>query len=260
MAHQAPLSRQEYWSEFLCPPPGDLPSSGTEPLSHVSCISRPVLYPWGLPWWFSRWRIHLQCGRFGFSPWVGKILWRRERLPTPACWPGEFHGASERLCDVHFHFSTDGAARDALWGPGTGIKGSTRRPGPPWLCLCWLCSLTQSRPTPGEQQPATLLCPWYLPGKNTGVGCYLPEGSSWPRDWTCISCIGRWILHGFRGSWIHSGLCQSLVSAMYGCPLRDGAHLQSLFGKCTDFFCILPSLNFCSLTNSYLTPNLYTLR
>ena len=24
--------------------------------------------------------------------WVGKITWRRERLPTPAFWPGEFHG------------------------------------------------------------------------------------------------------------------------------------------------------------------------
>ena len=24
--------------------------------------------------------------------WVGKIPWRRERLPTPAFWPGEFHG------------------------------------------------------------------------------------------------------------------------------------------------------------------------
>ena len=24
--------------------------------------------------------------------WVGKISWRRERLPTPAFWPGEFHG------------------------------------------------------------------------------------------------------------------------------------------------------------------------
>ena len=22
----------------------------------------------------------------------GKILWRRERLPTPVFWPGEFHG------------------------------------------------------------------------------------------------------------------------------------------------------------------------
>ena len=123
-------------------------------------------------------------------------------------------------------------------------------------CACAVLTHSVIRPTPGEQQPATLLCPWYLPGKNTGVGCCLPEGSSWPRDWTCVSCIGRWILHGFRGSWIRSGLCQSLVSAMYGCPLRDGACLQSLFGKCTDFFCILPSLNFCSLTNSYLTPNL----
>ena len=25
-------------------------------------------------------------------PWVGKIPWRREPLPTPVFWPGEFHG------------------------------------------------------------------------------------------------------------------------------------------------------------------------
>ena len=34
----------------------------------------------------------LQCGRPGFDPWVGKIPWRREGLPTPVFWPGEFHG------------------------------------------------------------------------------------------------------------------------------------------------------------------------
>ena len=28
----------------------------------------------------------------GFDPWGGKILWRREKLPTPIFWPGEFHG------------------------------------------------------------------------------------------------------------------------------------------------------------------------
>jgi len=27
----------------------------------------------------------------GFDTWVGKIPWRRERLPTPVFWPGEFH-------------------------------------------------------------------------------------------------------------------------------------------------------------------------
>ena len=28
----------------------------------------------------------------GFDPWAGKIPWRREQLPTPVFWPGEFHG------------------------------------------------------------------------------------------------------------------------------------------------------------------------
>ena len=27
-----------------CPPPGDLPDPGTEPVSHASCIGRQVLY------------------------------------------------------------------------------------------------------------------------------------------------------------------------------------------------------------------------
>ena len=26
------------------------------------------------------------------DPWVGKIPWKRESLPTPVFWPGEFHG------------------------------------------------------------------------------------------------------------------------------------------------------------------------
>ena len=37
VAHQAPMSmgfsRQEYWSGFPCPPPGDLPDPGMEPAS-----------------------------------------------------------------------------------------------------------------------------------------------------------------------------------------------------------------------------------
>ena len=33
-------------------------------------------------------RIRLACGRPGFNPWVGKISWGRERLPTPVFWPG----------------------------------------------------------------------------------------------------------------------------------------------------------------------------
>jgi len=54
----------------------------------------------GLPWWLS--------GRPGFDPWVGKIPWRREWLPTPISWPGELHGlygvakSWTRLSDFHF--------------------------------------------------------------------------------------------------------------------------------------------------------------
>ena len=38
------ILRQEYWSGLPCPPPGDLPNPGTEPVSCRSYISRQVLY------------------------------------------------------------------------------------------------------------------------------------------------------------------------------------------------------------------------
>ena len=49
-------------------------------------------------WWLRQPRICLQCGRPGFDSWVGKIPWRRERVPTPLFWPGEvrgLHGVTE---------------------------------------------------------------------------------------------------------------------------------------------------------------------
>ena len=55
----------------------------------------------------------LQCGRPRFHPWVGKIPWRREMLPTTVFWPRETHGlygpwdckaldTTERLSLLHF--------------------------------------------------------------------------------------------------------------------------------------------------------------
>ena len=67
---------------------GLIPGSGRSP---EEGIGNPFQYSW-TPWWQSWSRIHLQCGRPGFDPWVGKILWRGERLPTLVFWPGEFHG------------------------------------------------------------------------------------------------------------------------------------------------------------------------
>ena len=45
-----------------------------------------------LPCWLKWYRICLQYGRPGFDPWVGKIPWRRERLPTLIFLSAEFHG------------------------------------------------------------------------------------------------------------------------------------------------------------------------
>ena len=53
-----------------------------------------------------------QCRRPGFDPWIGKIPWRREKLPTPVFWPGEFRGPyspwGRKELDTpenfHFHF------------------------------------------------------------------------------------------------------------------------------------------------------------
>ena len=43
----------------------------------------------GLPWWLRKERIHLQCKRPGFSPWVGTIPWRRTWQATSVFLPGE---------------------------------------------------------------------------------------------------------------------------------------------------------------------------
>ena len=46
----------------------------------------------GLPWWLGWHGICLQCRRLRFNPWVRRIPWRREWLPTPVFLPGEFRG------------------------------------------------------------------------------------------------------------------------------------------------------------------------
>ena len=46
-------------------------------------------------------------------------------------------------------------------------------------------------------QPARLLCPWNFPGQEYWSGLLFPFPGyrPHPMDWTCISCIGRWVLY-----------------------------------------------------------------
>ena len=58
----------------------------------LECSVPSIIGNYRLPWWLRWSRIHLQCGRPGFDPWVGKIPWRRKWQPTPVFLLGESHG------------------------------------------------------------------------------------------------------------------------------------------------------------------------
>ena len=45
-----------------------------------------------LSWWLRWSSVCLQCRRPRFSPWVGKIPWRRKWQTTPVLLPGKLHG------------------------------------------------------------------------------------------------------------------------------------------------------------------------
>ena len=61
---------------------GSIPGLGRSP---GEGIGYPLQYSW------ASLVAQLQCGRPEFKPCVGKIPWRRERLPTPVFWPRKFH-------------------------------------------------------------------------------------------------------------------------------------------------------------------------
>ena len=66
-------------------------------------------------------------GDLGLSPGVGKIPWRRERLPTSVFWPGEFHGLysprGPRGLDTTERLSFSTEQGDEIQGEGvTGTK------------------------------------------------------------------------------------------------------------------------------------------
>ena len=104
VARQAPLSmglsRQEYWSGLSCAPSGNLLHPGIKPMSLMSPASAGGFFiTWEALDTVSRASLAAQMvknppatWRPGFNPWVWKIPWKRERLPTPLFLRGEFHG------------------------------------------------------------------------------------------------------------------------------------------------------------------------
>ena len=67
-----------------------------------------------------------------FNPWVGKIPWRREWLPTPIFFPGEFHGPRSlvmkncqcrRVFALPFSFSSTFLSLAAFSAPSPHLCG-----------------------------------------------------------------------------------------------------------------------------------------
>ena len=76
-------------------------------------------------------------GRPGFNPRVGKIPWRRERLPTPVFWPGEFHGPYRPCGRKESNITEQLSLSECLWGVWNLILNVIS----PLLLSCWGSSL-----------------------------------------------------------------------------------------------------------------------
>ena len=62
-----------------------------EERNHRKIILKFQDFKGGLLQWLKWQRVCLQCRRPGFSPWVGKIPWRKQWQPTPVLLPRESH-------------------------------------------------------------------------------------------------------------------------------------------------------------------------
>ena len=88
------------------------PSTNTSSICLFNIIILTLYYYLRFPCGSDGKEICLPCGRPRFDPWVGKIPWGREMLPTPGFWPREFH----RLYSPWGHRESDVTEQLSLLG------------------------------------------------------------------------------------------------------------------------------------------------
>ena len=119
-----------------------------------------------------------------FDPSVGKVPWRRKWQPTPVVLPGKFHGWKSLV-------------GYSPWGRRE--SNTTERLHFDFYIIAHCCLVAKSH--------LTLLWPMDCspPGSSVhrisqerileGVALSFSRGSSQLRDWTHVSCLGRWVLY-----------------------------------------------------------------
>ena len=134
VTHQAPLSmgfsRQEYWSGLPCPPPGDLPNSGTEPRSPIFQVDYlPLSHQGRLAMWY-----HLQR-RSLFTQWLRIVLSCVSCAREPPPPPCEMTGSEVRTTYVTQSRVWLKAAWNETWPPDPAYKGCAH--GGSWNVETW---------------------------------------------------------------------------------------------------------------------------
>ena len=140
------------------------------------------------------------CNRPGFDPWVGKIPWRRERLPTPVFQSGESHGLyspqGHKESDtallmftlyVHTQWNPNSRGKESLSAGLTDIPQTTERyPAQSRHCMHahWLLRV-ESSPVSISSLPA-----WHAPyvdvkDASVQAGWELCDSSNFKSPYVC---------------------------------------------------------------------------
>ena len=122
--------------------------------------------------------------------------------PDSSCGLGQPRPPSQGKLPLHHSFRlspTPQPHSQPRWNPP--VSGTHCLDCPLWTLVMTLLFFSPTLQPHGL--PTRLFCPWNSPGKKycSGLHFLLQGGggavSSWPRDWTHVSCIGHRVLYGW---------------------------------------------------------------
>jgi len=108
-----------------------------------------------------------------FDPWLGKIPWRWERLPTPVFWLREFHGLyspwGRKELDTTEQLSLHFTLCRQKWASQVALV--VKNPPPMQETEeMWVQSLGREDPLEEEMATHSSILAWRIPGQKSLVG------------------------------------------------------------------------------------------